>query len=70
MYLLYSSPALAPLATTPSTLFSLSDCTARVIVSMVVEPIRTTRIVPSVEAASRFASAENSSGGVSKKEEA
>ena len=66
MYLLYNSDARAPLATMPSTLFSHSDCIARVTLSNVVEPILTTRIVPSASVESRFASAENSSGGVSK----
>ena len=54
------------MATMPSTLFSHSDCMARVTLSKVVEPILTTRMVPSAMVESRLASAENSSGGVSK----
>src|ERR1039457_2912871 len=50
----------------PRTLFSQRDCMARVTLSNVVEPIFTTRMVPSAMVESRLASAENNSGGVSK----
>ena len=57
MYLLYSSPRRAPFTTIPSTLFSHNDCIARVIASIVVVPMRTTRIAPWHMVASKFASA-------------
>src|SRR6266545_1845987 len=47
----------------PSTLFSHSDCMARVTLSNVVEPTLTTRMVPSAMVCSGLASAENSRGG-------
>ena len=66
MYLLYSSPRRAPLTTMPSTLLLHSDCIARVTESMVVCPMRTTSSVPWHSVESRFASAANSSGGLSR----
>ena len=59
MYFEYSSPRRAPLTMMPRTLFSQSDCMARVTESMVVVPMRTTSTVPEQSVDSRLASAAN-----------